>query len=83
MIYYQDENEQKVAEEVMAEMADYFDDPIVTELSPLGAYYKAEVYHQNYYNDNRSQGYCTAIITPKVNKLRAMFKDRLKPGVEV
>lgn len=82
VIYYQTEEEQKVAQEVMEEMADYFDDAIVTELSPLGAYYKAEGAHQNYYNDNGNQPYCNAIITPKINKLRALFKDRLKPGME-
>ena len=81
VIYYQDEEEKRVAEEVMAEMADFFDDPIVTELSPLGTYYPAEAYHQDYYNQNTSQPYCQAIISPKVQKLRAMFADRLKADV--
>lgn len=82
VIYFQSDKEEQVAKEVIAEMADYFDAPIVTELSPLGVYYKAEEAHQNYYNENRTQGYCTAIIDPKINKLRALFKDRLKPEAE-
>ncbi|OEK05377.1 bifunctional methionine sulfoxide reductase B/A protein [Roseivirga misakiensis] len=79
VIYFQDEEEQRIATEVMEEMADYFDDKIVTELSPLGAYYPAGEDHQNYYNEHRSQGYCTVIIDPKIQKLRAMFSSRLKP----
>ena len=66
--------------EVMEEMKDYFDDPIVTELSPLGAYYPAEAYHQDYYNTNTDQPYCQAVISPKLTRLRAMFTDRLKEG---
>ncbi len=62
-------------------MKDYVDDPIVTEISPLGAYYPAENYHQNYYNENGSQPYCRAVIDPKVQKLRSMFKDRLKDEI--
>ena len=73
-----DEEELKIAEEVKAEMAQYFDDPIVTEITGPAAFYKADENHQNFYNDNPEQPYCQAIITPKVNKLRAMFKDRLK-----
>lgn len=73
-----DEEELKIAEEVKAEMAQYFDDPIVTEITGPAAFYKADENHQNFYNDNPEQPYCQAIITPKVNKLRAMFKDKLK-----
>ncbi len=79
VIFYQDETEKETAQEVIKEMADYFDNPIVTEVSKLGAYYSAEIDHQNYYNENGNQPYCTAVIAPKVQKLRAMFADRLKP----
>lgn len=78
VIFFRDIEEQNIAQEVMEEMKDYFDDPIVTELSPLAAFYVAEDAHQDYYNQNRSQPYCSAIIDPKVAKLRAMFADRLK-----
>jgi len=56
-----------------------FDNPIVTELRPLGVYYNAEDYHQDYYNQNRLEnGYCTAVIDPKVSKLRKTFSHLLK-----
>ncbi len=56
-----------------------FNDPIVTEVVPLTVYYNAEDYHQNYYNLNReSNGYCTAVIDPKVIKLRKSFSHLLK-----
>ena len=78
VIYFQNAEEQQIAGEVLEEMADLFDEPIVTELSPLETYYKAEGYHQNYYNENSNQGYCQAVINPKLNKFRAMYKARLK-----
>lgn len=78
VIFFRDEEEQKVAEEIKREMKAYFTDPVVTEISALGAYYPAEDYHQNYYNQNGEQPYCRAVIDPKVKKLRNMFKDRLK-----
>jgi peptide methionine sulfoxide reductase msrA/msrB len=79
VIFYRDEQEKEIAASVKEEMKDYFDDAIVTEVSLLEAYYPAEVDHQNYYNDNRQQPYCRAIIDPKVQKLRSLFKHRLKP----
>ena len=77
-IFFQSSEEESIAKEVIEEMGQYFDNPIVTELSELGAYYSAEDYHQNYYNENSTQGYCNAVISPKLNKLKALFKDRLK-----
>ncbi len=55
-----------------------FDDPIVTEIVPISEYYKAENYHQNYFNSNSQQPYCTHIIQPKVDKLQQVFRDKLK-----
>ena len=81
VIYYSNDEEKSIAEEIIAEMTDYFDDPIVTEISPVETYYPAEDYHQDYYNQNGGQPYCQAIISPKVQKLRAMFSDRLKEKV--
>ena len=54
------------------------DGPIVTEVVPLDAFYPAEAYHQEYYRRNPRQGYCQAVIAPKVAKLRAAYLDRLK-----
>jgi peptide-methionine (S)-S-oxide reductase len=73
--------EQKlVAEELIAKLnADkVFPDPIVTEVTPLTTFYAAEEYHQGYYRRNPGQGYCQAMIGPKVAKLRAQYGARLK-----
>ena len=55
-----------------------FSDPVVTEISPLEKFYAAEDYHQNYYAENGSQPYCRAVITPKVDKVRKVFANKLK-----
>ncbi len=52
--------------------------PLVTEISPLPAFYKAEDYHQNYYRQNSGQPYCQMVIAPKLTKLSRHFGDRLK-----
>lgn len=78
VIYYHDENQKAVAEEVLALINPSFDNKVVTELSPLAVFYPAEAYHQGYYNHNSNAGYCNAVITPKVGKLRKMYADRLK-----
>ena len=55
-----------------------FDQPIVTQVAPLRGFYAAEEYHQNYYAQNPEQGYCRAMIAPKVVKLRKQYGERLK-----
>jgi peptide-methionine (S)-S-oxide reductase len=55
-----------------------FDDPIVTEISPFTIFYKAEDYHQNYYNLNGSAPYCSFVIKPKLDKFKKVFKEKLK-----
>ncbi len=52
--------------------------PIVTEVKPYGAFYVAEDYHQNYFNLNRSEGYCQFVIAPKLEKFEKVFKKKLK-----
>lgn len=59
--------------------AKVFDKPVVTEITPAVKFYPAEDYHQNYFNTNPKQPYCRAVITPKVDKLKDVFKDKLKP----
>ncbi len=81
VIYFHDEQQKEVAKQVISEMASYFPDPIVTEVSPLGTFYEAEDYHQNYYSNNSEQGYCNYVITPKLAKLRKNFADKLKAEV--
>jgi peptide-methionine (S)-S-oxide reductase len=78
VIYYHDESQKETAEKVVEEMASYYDDPIVTEISPSETFYEAEEYHQDYYRNNSSQGYCSAVITPKLAKLRKMHSEKLK-----
>ncbi len=79
-IFYADEAQKRTAEEVVARLTRdaVFPAPIVTELAPLTAFYPAEDYHQGYYRANPEQGYCRAVIAPKVAKLRAKYRDRLK-----
>ncbi|MEM7314135.1 MAG: peptide-methionine (S)-S-oxide reductase, partial [Planctomycetota bacterium] len=55
-----------------------FSNPIVTELAPATIWYEAEDYHQNYFNRNPTQGYCSVMIPPKLKKLEKYFKDDLK-----
>ncbi len=55
-----------------------FDDPIVTEVSALDAYYPGEDYHQDYYRNNPGQGYCQVVVAPKLAKFRAKYAARLK-----
>lgn len=70
-IFTHDDEQARVARDLIAkiEEAKIFDDPIVTEVTPSSTFYRAEAYHQNYYNQNTSQGYCRAVIRPKLEKL--------------
>ena len=78
-VFYHSEEQRKAAEAVIGELtaAKVWDDPIVTEVAPLGAYYPAEPYHQNYYAQNPDQPYCQVVIAPKVSKFRKRYLDRL------
>ncbi|MBX2829292.1 MAG: peptide-methionine (S)-S-oxide reductase MsrA [Flavobacteriaceae bacterium] len=55
-----------------------FKDPIVTKVSPLDVFYEAEEDHQNYYNENKNQPYCSFMITPKVEKIKKYYSEKLK-----
>lgn len=80
VIFYKDDNQQKIATDKIAQLEKekVFDKPIVTEISPLKEFYIAEDYHQNYYNNNSHQPYCSFVITPKLQKLEKLFKEKLK-----
>ncbi|WP_307728955.1 peptide-methionine (S)-S-oxide reductase MsrA [Chitinophaga pendula] len=80
VIFYGNEDEKKKAEYYKQKLqeADAYDNPIVTEISPLKNFYKAENYHQDYYNLNGSQPYCSFVIRPKLEKFKKVFKDKLK-----
>ncbi len=77
VIYYHNEAQHETAKEVIKELADSFDAPIVTEVSPLETFYEAEDYHQDYYRNNPRQGYCSYVISPKLNKLRKLHAEKL------
>ncbi|GGB97236.1 peptide methionine sulfoxide reductase MsrA [Oxalicibacterium flavum] len=78
VIYYHSPQQQDTAKHVISEMANVWDAPIVTELSPIGDYYKAEDYHQNFFRQHPMQGYCAFIVAPKVSKFRQTFADKVK-----
>lgn len=78
VIFYHDEAQKVASEKVINEMKTYFSNPIVTEISPLAKFFEAESEHQNYYNLNSSQGYCSFVIAPKLQKLRELYAHKLK-----
>jgi peptide-methionine (S)-S-oxide reductase len=78
VIFYHDTTQQEIAEKVIANVQTYYADKIVTELGPLPIFYEAEDYHQNYYQNNKSQGYCEYVITPKLAKLRKLYAEKLQ-----
>lgn len=84
IVLYHDEEQRKTAEEVIQEFEDagVWDDPIVTEVTPLSTFYPAEAYHQEYYRNHPWQPYCQAVIAPKVSKLRQKFLNKLKPDFQ-
>ena len=77
VIFYHDESQRVIAQEVIAKMAAIWDDPIVTELSPAPQFYRAEDYHQNYFRQHPQQGYCSFVVAPKVAKARQVFASKL------
>ena len=78
VIFYHDDQQFAIAQDIIASKASAFDDPIVTELTPFRVFYKAELEHHDYYNLNPSQTYCSAVISPKVKKLITLHKKLLK-----
>ena len=78
VIFYHDDNQKQIAEVVCKEIAPYYDNPIVTEISALDTFYEAEKEHQDFYQNNPNFGYCSFVIDPKLNKLRKLHSDKLK-----
>ncbi|RTQ46034.1 peptide-methionine (S)-S-oxide reductase [Hymenobacter gummosus] len=83
-IYYHNEEQKRLAEAYKQKLneAQAFDQPIVTEVLPAGPFYQAEDYHQNYYNQNSSQPYCQFVARPKVEKVKALFGEKLKASAQ-
>ena len=82
VIFYHNNEQRAVAEQVIKEItsAGIWDAPIVTQVEPLKAFYKAEDYHQQYFENNQRQQYCQIVIAPKVMKFREHYRNRLKAG---
>ena len=80
VIFYKDEEQKKAAKSIIDQLnaEKVYKNPIVTTLEPLKAFYEAEDYHQNYYENNKSQPYCQMVIQPKIEKFEKIFKARLK-----
>ena len=79
-VFYHDAQQKEIAEAYKAKLdaSGAFSSPIVTEIVPAATFHPAEDYHQNYFLENPEQGYCRAVVRPKVEKFRAVFADRLK-----
>ncbi len=80
-IFYHSPEQQQVAEQSKAELAESgkYPDPIVTEITPYENFYPAEPEHKDYYERNRTAGYCRLVIDPKITKLYKDFKADVKP----
>lgn len=77
VIFYHNENQHRIAKEVLSQLQPYFNDKIVTQISELPIFYEAEQEHQDFYKNNIGYGYCTYVIEPKLSKLRKLHSDKL------
>ncbi|MEZ4589944.1 MAG: peptide-methionine (S)-S-oxide reductase MsrA [Chloroflexota bacterium] len=79
-IFYHNEGQRETAVTLINELnaANIWDKPIVTEVEPIGPFYVAEEYHQNYFANNPGQGYCRVVVAPKVAKFRQRFNHLQK-----
>lgn len=79
-ILFHSEEQKVTAQKVITELngASIWHDPIVTTLEPFSAFYSAELYHQEYFENNPNQGYCRVVIQPKVEKFESLFREYLK-----
>ena len=80
VIFYHNDEQRRYAEELKNRLskAGIWDDPVVTQIEPFTSFYIAEDYHQEYYFNNTQQTYCRMVITPKIEKFRKVFADKLK-----
>lgn len=80
IILFTSEEQKEIAEKVIKEIEkkEIWEKPIVTEVKKLDTFYEAETYHQDYYANNSNQPYCRIVISPKINKVKKAFVDKLK-----
>jgi peptide-methionine (S)-S-oxide reductase len=79
-VFYHDDRQRELTEAFIDELErqEVYDDPIVTEVEPLEAFYEAEAYHQDYYEKNPAQGYCQINVKPKIAKVREQFAEKVR-----
>lgn len=79
-IFFHNKEQESDAKIIIAQLTEegVYDDPIVTEVSPIDIFYQAEDYHRNYYNNNKNQGYCRAVINPKLDKFMKKYGSKTK-----
>tara|TARA_B100001245_G_scaffold112184_2_gene82205 strand:- start:2368 stop:2901 length:534 start_codon:yes stop_codon:yes gene_type:complete len=77
-MFYTDNNQKELFKAALERAKEQWKDKIVTDVTPLGMFYPAEEYHQNYFDQNPGNGYCSVIIAPKVIKARKAFKKYFK-----
>ncbi|HZD13371.1 MAG TPA: peptide-methionine (S)-S-oxide reductase MsrA [Candidatus Binatus sp.] len=80
VIFYHNDKQRETAQQVISELAGakIWKNPIITEVVPFKAFYKAEDYHQEFYRNNRDYPYCQVVIEPKIMKLRQNYLSKMK-----
>lgn len=76
-IFYHDEQQAELAEQAIKQLQPHLAEPIVTEVTPAVTFYSAEQYHQDYFNENPNQGYCSMVVAPKVAKFSQKYAHLL------
>jgi peptide-methionine (S)-S-oxide reductase len=82
IIFYTNPEQKKIAEESKTAAERIIGKPIVTEIVPIEVFYAAEDYHQDYFTKNPYQGYCQAVVRPKVSKFKAKLEEKAKLSKE-
>jgi peptide-methionine (S)-S-oxide reductase len=81
-VFYHSDKQKATTAEVIKEVQSIWDNPIVTEITPIDHFYPAEDYHQEYFANNPTQGYCSAVVAPKVAKFRKHYLNMLKESAK-
>lgn len=78
VIFYHNDKQKEIAEIIVKELEQYYENPIVTEISEAVTFFEAEKEHQDFYKNNPDYGYCSFVIDPKLAKLRKLHSDKLR-----
>jgi peptide-methionine (S)-S-oxide reductase len=77
-MFYANDEQKELFEQASERAGEWWDGTIVTQIEPLGEFYRAEEYHQDFFAKNPNQGYCLAVAVPKVNKVRKGYAEYIK-----